>query len=128
MAGDAPERNAPDHLGYADWSPRLSRELHKAGWLWPIILQQALTRHRRLQQRRSLGNSGFLKRERGGSTSPLLDVIGGEAAFISLASPDGAADPPDKNASELRDAFFVNKLAERLCFGLGFIFVALHSA
>jgi len=44
MAGDAREKNAPDHIGYADWSAKIVREeLHKAGWRLADLLQQALT-------------------------------------------------------------------------------------
>lgn len=44
MAGDAREKNAPDHLGYAEWSSKIVRdELHKAGWRLADLLQQALT-------------------------------------------------------------------------------------
>lgn len=43
MAGDAREKNAPDHAAYADWSTRIVRdELHKAGWRLADLLQQAL--------------------------------------------------------------------------------------
>ncbi|MDP9186432.1 MAG: hypothetical protein M3O72_03625 [Verrucomicrobiota bacterium] len=44
MAGDAREKNAPDHAGYADWSAKIVREeLHKAGWRLADLLQQTLT-------------------------------------------------------------------------------------
>lgn len=44
MAGNAREKNAPDHVGYADWSAKVVRdELHKAGWRLADLLQQALT-------------------------------------------------------------------------------------
>src|SRR6266516_2102594 len=44
MAGDARERNAPDHVGYADWSAKtVLEELHKAGWRLADLLQQTLT-------------------------------------------------------------------------------------
>jgi hypothetical protein len=44
MAGDAREKNAPDHVGYADWSAKIVRdELHKAGWRLADLLEQALT-------------------------------------------------------------------------------------
>ena len=44
MAGDAREKNAPDHVGYADWSAKIVRDdLHKAGWRLADLLQQALT-------------------------------------------------------------------------------------
>src|SRR5260370_15846367 len=44
MAGDAREKNAPDHVGYADWSAKIVREeLHKAGWRLADLLQQTLT-------------------------------------------------------------------------------------
>ena len=44
MAGDAREKNAPDHIGYADWSAKIVREeLHKAGWRLADLLQQTLT-------------------------------------------------------------------------------------
>ena len=44
MAGDAREKNAPDHLGYADWSAKtVLEELHKAGWRLADLLQQTLT-------------------------------------------------------------------------------------
>jgi hypothetical protein len=44
MAGDAREKNAPDRVGYADWSAKIVREeLHKAGWRLADLLQQALT-------------------------------------------------------------------------------------
>jgi len=44
MAGEAREKNAPDHVGYADWSAKTVRdELHKAGWRLADLLQQALT-------------------------------------------------------------------------------------
>ena len=44
MAGDAREKNAPDHLGYADWSAKIVlEELHKAGWRLADLLQQTLT-------------------------------------------------------------------------------------
>jgi len=43
MAGDARERNAPDHVGYADWSAKtVLEELHKAGWRLADLLQQTL--------------------------------------------------------------------------------------
>jgi S1/P1 Nuclease len=44
MAGDAREKNAPDHLAYADWSAKtVLEELHKAGWRLADLLQQTLT-------------------------------------------------------------------------------------
>jgi len=44
MAGDAREKNAPDHVGYADWSAKIVRqELHKAGWRLADLLSQAVT-------------------------------------------------------------------------------------
>src|SRR5437868_884983 len=44
MAGDAREKNVPDHVGYADWSAKTVREeLHKAGWRLADLLTQALT-------------------------------------------------------------------------------------
>jgi len=44
MAGDAREKNAPDHVRYADWSAKIVRdELHKAGWRLADLLEQALT-------------------------------------------------------------------------------------
>src|SRR5438132_11314892 len=44
MAGDARERNAPDHVGDADWSAKtVLEELQKAGWRLADLLQQALT-------------------------------------------------------------------------------------
>jgi hypothetical protein len=44
MAGDAREKNAPDHVGYADWSAKTVREeLHKAGWRLADLLTQAVT-------------------------------------------------------------------------------------
>ncbi len=44
MAGYAREKNAPDRVGYADWSAKIVREeLHKAGWRLADLLQQALT-------------------------------------------------------------------------------------
>ncbi len=44
MAGDAREKNASDHVGYADWSAKTVREeLHKAGWRLADLLTQALT-------------------------------------------------------------------------------------
>jgi hypothetical protein len=43
-AGIAQEKNAPDHVTYADWSARIVRdELHKAGWRLADLLKQALT-------------------------------------------------------------------------------------
>jgi len=43
-AGIAQEKNAPDHIAYADWSAKIVREeLHKAGWRLADLLQQALT-------------------------------------------------------------------------------------
>ena len=44
MAGDAREKNASDHVGYADWSAKtVHEELHKAGWRLADLLTQALT-------------------------------------------------------------------------------------
>jgi hypothetical protein len=44
MAGDAREKNALDHVGYADWSAKTVRgELHKAGWRLADLLTQAVT-------------------------------------------------------------------------------------
>jgi len=44
MAGDAREKNAPDHVGYADWSAKIVREeLHKAGWRLADLLSQIVT-------------------------------------------------------------------------------------
>jgi hypothetical protein len=44
MAGDAREKNAPDRVGYADWSAKIVRdELHKAGWRLADLLTQAVT-------------------------------------------------------------------------------------
>jgi hypothetical protein len=43
-AGTAQEKNAPDHVAYADWSAKIVREeLHKAGWRLADLLKQALT-------------------------------------------------------------------------------------
>jgi hypothetical protein len=43
MAGDAREKNMPDHVGYADWSAKIVREeLHKAGWRMADLLSQAV--------------------------------------------------------------------------------------
>jgi hypothetical protein len=44
MAGDAREKNAPDHVSYADWSAQIVRdELHKAGWRLADLLTQAVS-------------------------------------------------------------------------------------
>jgi hypothetical protein len=44
MAGDAREKNAPDQIGYVDWSAKTVRdELHKAGWRLADLLTQAVT-------------------------------------------------------------------------------------
>jgi hypothetical protein len=43
-AGTAQERDAPDHVTYADWTAKIVREeLHKAGWRLADLLNQALT-------------------------------------------------------------------------------------
>ncbi len=43
-AGIAQEKNAPDHVAYADWSAKIVREeLHKAGWRLADLLEQVLT-------------------------------------------------------------------------------------
>ena len=43
MAGVAREKNAPDHIGYADWAAKIVRdELHKAGWRLADLLSQAV--------------------------------------------------------------------------------------
>ncbi|HEX4638421.1 MAG TPA: S1/P1 nuclease, partial [Chthoniobacterales bacterium] len=43
MGGDAREKNAPDHVGYTDWSAKIvARELHKAGWRLADFLTQAV--------------------------------------------------------------------------------------
>ena len=43
MAGDAREKNNPDHVGYADWSARIvADELHRAGWRLADLLSQAV--------------------------------------------------------------------------------------
>jgi hypothetical protein len=43
-AGIAQEKNAPDHIAYADWSAKIVREeLHKAGWRLADLLKQTLT-------------------------------------------------------------------------------------
>jgi len=44
MAGDAREKNTPDHVGYADWTTKVVLdELHKAGWRLADLLTQAVT-------------------------------------------------------------------------------------
>ena len=43
MAGDARERNAPDHVSYADWAKTIVHdELHTAGWRLADLLTQAV--------------------------------------------------------------------------------------
>jgi hypothetical protein len=43
-AGNAYEKDTPDHVGYADWAARtVHEELHKAGWRLADVLSQALT-------------------------------------------------------------------------------------
>jgi S1/P1 nuclease len=43
MAGDAREKNMPDHVAYADWVKGIVRdELHKAGWRLADLLTQAV--------------------------------------------------------------------------------------
>ena len=43
MAGDARERNAPDHMSYSDWAETIVQdELHKAGWRLADLLTQAV--------------------------------------------------------------------------------------
>ena len=43
-AGTAQEKNAADHVAYADWSAKVvCDELHKAGWRLADLLKQALT-------------------------------------------------------------------------------------
>jgi lambda repressor-like predicted transcriptional regulator len=43
MAGDAREKNVPDHVAYADWVKGIVRdELHKAGWRLADLLTQAV--------------------------------------------------------------------------------------
>ena len=43
MAGDAREKNAPDHVSYADWTAKIVRDqLHKAGWRLADLLSQAV--------------------------------------------------------------------------------------
>jgi hypothetical protein len=60
MAGDAREKNAPDHLGYADWSAKtVLEELHKAGWRLADLLQQALTSTSTTSAAPVVSNSGF---------------------------------------------------------------------
>jgi hypothetical protein len=60
MAGDAREKNAPDHLGYADWSAKtVLEELHKAGWRLADLLQQALTSTSTTSAAPVVSNSSF---------------------------------------------------------------------
>src|SRR5207248_5257665 len=43
MAGDAREKNEPDHIGYVDRSAKIVRDdLHKAGWRLADLLAQAV--------------------------------------------------------------------------------------
>jgi hypothetical protein len=42
-AGVAREKNAPDHVAYADWAAKIVREeLHKAGWRLADLLEKTL--------------------------------------------------------------------------------------
>jgi hypothetical protein len=70
MAGDAREKNVPDHVGYPDWSARVvADELHKAGWRLADLLSQAV-----------------------GSTST--------SSTAAVAPPEPIVAPPGKNESK----------------------------
>src|SRR5206468_2149604 len=96
MAGYAREKNAPDRVGYADWSAKIVREeLHKAGWRLADLLQQALTtgstnapappipaEPRSAQPTSPTPSAGFDSRRRGCEQQRVLEIAkqGGSAA------------------------------------------------
>ena len=93
MAGDAREKNAPDHVGYADWAAQIVRDqLHKAGWRLADLLTQAVTSRSSVREAQPI------------STEPSKP----ELTIVPTAASAATATPPTANLASHFGAYPTN--------------------